>query len=135
MSGLQFMALGGRVVNNYAEGVLVNNTALQRIITVPSDTFWLVSGGFMQNGDSVTRTCRVNMEDASTNVILRIADDTVATTDLMALPNNKADKYNFGGGLIFAAAGYRFNFYWTAGGASTGGTSKSSLVVLEVDVT
>ncbi len=126
----------GLRVTNEATSTLVNNVALTRTITVPTNTRWLLHGGTIFNVDNVARDCRVRVDNGTTGQNLahlmaralgagdrkswpRASDTPVANEEpakISPLPLSEVD---------------RILIIWDAGGASAGGTARSSAVVEE----
>lgn len=120
----------GNIVTNEADSTLVNNTALTRTITVPTGARWRIYGGSTLNGDDVTRAVTALVDDGTDEFVswnLGNAGASVRVT----YPNNTANARMNQDGPWPATQGDRIRITWAAGGASAGGTAKSSAHVEE----
>jgi len=98
---------------------LASNTAKSVKVTVATKELWKLTQAEIHNGDDVSRLCEIRILDASDNIVEVIHSETLAA-GAYAGPNfNK--KWILGG--------YKLEFYWAAGGASTGGTAHYSYTV------
>lgn len=126
----------GEIKSNLNTNVtLVNNTAKTQDITVPTGMRWYIFGGKVSNGDSVDRATYVRLQDGSANTILYLKSSaTLAAGAEWNFPQHADNTSQIQGGSypLPALAGWVIRFYWAAGGASAGGTSQVSLLVLEV---
>ncbi len=128
----------GLRVTNEADSTLVNATALTRTISVPTNARWRWEGGTVLNADNVTRNVDVDANDG-TDAIFRIGrtDDLAATVGVMSYPHHgdvsvAEETRNFRGGMpVTLVEGDDIRIIWASGGASAGGTAKSSAVVQE----
>lgn len=123
----------GLIVDNEAASTLVNNTALTRTIAVPTNARWLWYGGGVFNADNVTRNVKVRADDGTLNQdIVRWHRQDVATVVRIAYPNTHADDEMGGAqGPQPLKEADRIVITFEAGGASAGGTARSSALVEE----
>ncbi len=116
----------GRKVNNEAPSTLVNNTALTRTITVPTFTRVRVEGGRVFNADDVARSITITADDG-TQEIIRYNQDSLGASGVLAYPNTVTNQDGYSpGSSDLLVAGDRVNIAFAAGGASAGGTARSS---------
>jgi len=125
----------GRPVQNEASSTLVNNVSLTRTITVPSNARWMVHGGIVFNADDVARNVTVILDDGAQRLACALAKAIGATensgwpfgSDAVIQTHEPADS-----GYPFPLVeGDRIQIAFIAGGASAGGTARSSAVVQE----
>lgn len=124
----------GLKVDNEAASTLVNNTALTRTITVPTNARWLWFTGEIFQGDDVTRTVTVRADDGTTgqNLHVPLNGEGVGATSRRPYPHGSATAGLIGIVMpIPLSAGDRILITFAAGGASAGGTARSSAVVQE----
>lgn len=135
MAGLIHIFPGGTIEDNEASTALVNNTAATRTITVPARRVWLIYGGYVVNKDNVARNIEVVLKNSGDKVLIVLATKaSVASDSYLTFPNTESSEKNFGRNLIIADSGMKITITWSAGGASAGGTARSSLVVQELVV-
>ena len=122
----------GRPVDNEAASTLVNNTALTRTLTVPLATRWILHGGHVFNADDVARTLTVVADNGTSgqHLDLWLADSINATTRAY-YPFAPAGSTRSHFMPFPLSAGDRILITFAAGGASAGGTARSSAVVEE----
>lgn len=123
----------GAVVDNEAASTLVNNTALTRTISVPTNARWQLEGGHVLQADDVARVCSVVTNDGTAGQNKHeLFADSVAANTRFAYPNSVADLQGWQGGQpISLVEGDDIVITFNAGGASAGGTARSSAVVQE----
>lgn len=123
----------GSIVSNEADSTLVNNTALTRTITVPANARWKLYGGDVLNGDDVSRNLSVAVDDGTDRIFTYVVGSALGVSARHAYP------FDTGGsitelsaiGPVPLVAGDRVRITWAAGGASAGGTAKSSANIEE----
>ena len=121
----------GLKVDNEAASTLVNNTALTRTITVPTNARWKFEGGYAFNGDDVNRVTTVRLNDGS-NILHPLSEgQTVVAATNLTFPNPVGDRLHGRGVPMTLTEADRVTIAWSAGGASAGGTARSSAVVQE----
>lgn len=122
----------GRLVTNEASSTLVNNTALTRTVTVPTNARWRFHGGHAFQADDVARTLTVVADDgtAGQHLGLWLADSIAAATRAY-FPFAPAASTRSIMSPMMLEEGDRILITWAAGGASAGGTARSSLNVQE----
>lgn len=130
----------GRIVNNEADTTLGNNNSVTRTLTVPTNTRWLLHAIHVLNADNVTRNIDVSTTDGTdpTLQLWRASDEASRITpagESLNLPPGTIqndEHVSAGGTMDFPMEeGDTVVITWNAGGASTGGTAKSSVVVEE----
>ena len=127
----------GRTVDNEAASTLVNNTALTRTISVPTNARWELEGGHVLQNDDVARVCSVVTNDGTAGQNKhQLFAASVAANTRFAYPSTEADQQGFSGGTpVSLTEGDDILITFNAGGASAGGTARSSAVVQEwIDV-
>jgi len=103
---------------------LADNTAKAIDFTVPPGKVWKLSYIFMENGDDVSRSCQAYLLDDSGNLIGFIGSLSVNAGSHVTFPLNNGDRVNCRGYCnILVKGGNKVRLYWTAGGASSGGSS------------
>ena len=122
----------GRITPNWAEVTLLDNTEAIREITVPTGETWLLMYGHVSNGDDVARDVEVRIYDSSGHTISGLAYETVNAGDYTVYPNHDANNKSLASGVIVLMEGYKIKIIWKAGGSSSGGTAKSTAVVLAI---
>ena len=130
LKGFAYLGTGK---SNKADVVLVNNTTKTDDVTCPVGKEWTIVSGHIYNGDDVARNCNVICYD-SANVELETlhADAALgATTGIQFPRNNQVGAENPMRTPIVLVGGDYVRFTYTAGGASTGGTGRRQLRVLE----
>lgn len=126
----------GLKIDNEADSVLVNNTALTRTITVPANARWLLRYGAVLNADNVDRGVDYIWDDGADALGGWNSPDTrvtVVAAQIATFPMT-AGSVSFQVGNpheIVLNEADRIRITWFAGGASAGGTAKSSAVVEE----
>ncbi len=121
----------GRKVNNEAPSTLVNNTVLTRTISVPTNARWLLYGGKAFNADNVARVLTI-LADDGTNRLFILYTKTLGATTRMTYPHNDSGEIDMLTEYpIPLSEGDRISFTFAAGGASAGGTARTSAVVEE----
>ncbi len=122
----------GRKVDNEAASTLGNNTALTRTITVPTSARWKIYGGTALNADSVTRTIDVRITDGTESLFDRLMSGNALSGDNQGWPSPEASRLLTQlGEPPPLVGGDEIEITWAAGGASAGGTARSSAVVTE----
>ncbi len=128
----------GLIVTNEGASTLVSNTALTRTISVPTNARWELEHGHMFNGDSVNRGITYNWDDG-TEATGGWTSDQTADSHLQGTGRGNSLPWTIGAsaspfGLmqpVHLSEGHRIQITWAAGGASAGGTARSSAVVKE----
>jgi len=136
MSVAELLTVAHLVTNRDAAVALVNNTEKTHTVTVPAGKRWFLQGGLVTNGDDVDRNLTISVTDG-TNVMYYIrASSNLVAAQACAYPTMQslATNTQFPGKGMILDPGWTVTFYWAAGGASTGGNSTVTAVVLEVDV-
>ena len=129
----------GLKVDNEADSTLVNNTALTRTITVPVNTRWRLNYGSVLNGDDVTRVVNYLWDDGADPIGGWTPGQSATGLSIGATRRDSFPLTIGSGGSatspgvrrVVLVAGDRILITWFAGGASGGGTAKSSAVVQE----
>lgn len=127
----------GRIVPNWAETTLANNTAATRVLSTNSNARWRLYGGVILNADNVTRDVRVLLRNVDNKTIrVPLAKSALAAGDTKDWPraaDSPVDNLEAGeaGYPMPIGHGDDIIFAWDAGGASAGGTTESSAVVEE----
>ena len=130
----------GVKVDNEADSTLVNNTELTRTITVPTNSLWELEYGSVLNADDVTRVVNYEWDDGADGLGGWTPGQSATGLSLGA---GRRDNFPLtvgsGGSATLPgvrqsplSAGDRILITWFAGGASAGGTAKSSAVVREL---
>lgn len=136
MTKFTFTQRGGELAGNYATTTLVNNTTATRTITVGSDIFYYLYGGYLLNADNVARVLVVEIQDPSNNPIIQLFNHQIganADTGYPAVCDGTANK----NGVLWMypiplQASWKIVITWTAGGASAGGTAKSTALIQQL---
>ena len=125
----------GLKVDNEADSTLVNNTALTRTITVPTNAEIEMSMGTVLNGDDVSRGVNYYWDDGAD---VLGGWTTAQSADGQSIAASRQTNFPFtvgssgspfsNPGRVCLSAGDRIQIVWAAGGASAGGTGKSSAV-------
>ena len=138
-SDFRWVFPGGRLNQVVTQAVLVNNTALNILKTVPTDRRWAILSAKMVNADDVTRSCKIEVwkEAAKTNQLAVLAyKAALAVGGLLHYPNNitgsEAAQQLYGPCIL--GEGNSINFYWAAGGASTGATDDDGCVLCYLEI-
>lgn len=123
---------GGWSPLNYVGDVtLVNNTAKTERFTLTGEEAIITAVGFM-NGDDVARNVAVNLVTSANAHILYIGNYSgLAAADYAQYPHSKGatdEADHLRASHIPVANGNKIQFYFAAGGASTGGTGKIYVV-------
>jgi len=126
----------GRILDNYATTAIPVTDAVARTLTVPANRRWWVFNGIVVNGDSVTRTINVIAYNSLGQEIINLLPDLSITAGATyPIRSGQASTSNPGAMNIVLKAGDYVVFTWAASGApGAGGTGKSTLLVIEVDV-
>ncbi len=123
----------GRIVTNEAPSTLVNNTALTRVITVPTNARWRLGYGTILNGDSVDRAVGYEWDDGTEPIGGWLFNENLPVITagfrlhVPMFPSAQAGAVQ----QPLLTEGDRINITWAAGGASAGGTARSSANVEE----
>jgi len=114
---------------------LVNNTSKTVDLIVPDTAMYLVYGGSLQNNDDVARTLSVSIMDSTGNIIIQLIVSTaIAAGDYITFPCTVSGLDNYGGSTpLPLPAGSKIRYSWNAGGASTGGSTRYSLLYQRID--
>ena len=123
MSFFRYVFPGGWVGGEETDVTLVNNTQLIYRRTFASNHRILLYGVAALNGDDVTRIIRIRIVDGSNNVLHTIKEESVGAGDRIF--------ENLPGGLVLKG-GWKVEFVFEAGGASSGGTGNVSLIFTEL---
>lgn len=121
----------GRQVSNEGASTLVNNTALTRTLTVPTNARWKFEGGYAFNADDVTRTITVRIENGSEILHPLSEGQSIGASTNTTFPSNVADKLHGRGVPMTLVDGDKITIAFAAGGSSAGGTARSAAVVEE----
>lgn len=122
----------GLIVSNEATSTLVNNTALTRTITVPTNARWELYGGVVFQADDVARVVTITADDGTNGQdLFRFHGASVAATTNTSWPSTAADIDIQGNMPVLLTEGDRIEIVFAAGGASAGGTARSSANVEE----
>jgi len=120
----------GEIDDNYMEGTLVDNTALTITITVPSNEIWFLHYGRVYNGDNVTRTVEIYIEnETGKRLVPLIAAVGVSAGGEKVFPNNVANSNTVNQTIFIVKGGWKIKFYFAAGGDSSGGTAEVTALV------
>jgi len=114
---------------------LVNNTAKDQDLAVPTGQEWTILRGRTHNGDNVARNASVICYDsAAVEMATLHTSAALAAGAVIQFPRNNqnAAEDPMRQPLVLEAGDY-VRFHWDAGGASTGGTSVIMLHVLQRD--
>ncbi len=119
----------GRKVDNEGPSTLVNNVALTRTITVPANTRVRWAGGRIFNADNVARTVNIDVDNGTdTQDLFFPFSDSVGASGSFGYPSGLDDRRASFGFPLLLNAGDRIAILFAAGGASAGGTARSSAV-------
>lgn len=122
----------GRLVTNEGTTTLVNNTLVQRAITVPTNAFWLFEAGHVYNGDDVARAITVIKDDTANEGQRFVDAHSLAAVTLLNWPNVVGDNIAESKAYRFSMTqAHRIVITFAAGGASAGGTGRSMAQVRE----
>lgn len=122
----------GFIVTNEAASTLVNNTALTRTITVPTNARWRLYGGHVLQADDVSRVMEIRADSGvSGENLFEFLLTTVGANTRVAWPSTSAEIDVHNSMPVPLSEGDRINITFAAGGASAGGTARSSAVVEE----
>ncbi len=127
----------GRIISNWAETALLNNTAATRVLTINPNARWRLYGGMILNADNVTRDVRILIRDEDNETIrIPLAKATLGVGDRKDWPraaDTPVDSLEAGetSWPIPIKGGWDIIFAWDAGGASAGGTAESSAIAEE----
>lgn len=122
----------GVLVTNEGTTTLVNNTLVQRAITVPTNAFWRLEAGHVYNGDDVARAITVIKDDTANEGQRWIDSHSLAAATLLNWPNSVQDNIAESPTMPFhMTAAHRIVITFAAGGASAGGTGRSMAQVME----
>lgn len=127
----------GRILTNWAETTLLNNTAAERVLTVNPNARWRLYGGIILNADDVTRDVRILIRDPDNKTVrVPLAKAALGVGDTKDWPraaDTAVDSLEAGetGWPVVMAGGWDIIFAWDAGGASAGGTAESSAIAEE----
>jgi len=139
---LEWIFLGGKKINNITSVTLVNNTAKDVDITVPTGKRWMILGVRAVNADSVNRVMYTFIyNEAAKTSLIEILDDpgTINAGSSWQWPSGRAPTslhISSAWHIIILEAGNTINIHYNAGGASAGSVDADGLVVqaLEIDV-
>lgn len=129
----------GRLVKNESDTTLGNNNTVTRTITTPTNTRWRFMNGLALNADDVARAIDYAMTDGTDPVIQWLRQTDQATTtpagERINVPVHdptQGDQLDAAGSASFLMdEADTISITWNAGGASAGGTAKSSAVLEE----
>lgn len=127
---------GGALKDNYASVTLANDTAKNELKTVPPGKRWYLFGGRITNGDDVNRQVYIQLFNADDKNIGQLAkSQTVNAGAVLCYPNTEAVVTQMGSGAypVPMKAGDYIKINWAAGGASAGGDSDTSALVVELN--
>jgi hypothetical protein len=113
---------------------LVNNTAKTVLITVPSDTVWVIQSIRVTNPDNVTRDTYLRLwkEVGMTTKIANLYYAALNTVTDFMYPNPNAVGNTYmeqPAENLVLGPGMTLEIYYAAGGASAGGTDAYGIVV------
>jgi len=121
----------GLKVDNEAATTLGNNDNVTRTITVPTNVKATYYGGAIYQVDDVARNVTFRTDDG-TQRLWNLKDNatTYAQNERPTIPTGEADKLNLPAGAfpLPLSAGDRIHYTFNAGGASSGGTARSSAI-------
>ncbi len=126
----------GFIVTNEGATTLVNDTAVTRTIACPTNTRWKWKGGTYVNADNVTRNVTVRLTDG-TNEIVRVKNTEPCETLIRQVYPSSSDSValerflSLGNMAFDLRETFDIEITWATGGASAGGTARSSALVEE----
>lgn len=136
MSDMKFVGPGGEPVDNLTSVVLLNNTAKTIDITVPAGKKWMFDFITLGNPDDVLRNVNVLLfkEAAKTNTYGFMRSGNIAAgvnvNIGIFIPSTGETRLTLHSSMrVVYPAGVTWNFIWSAGGASAGGTQADGLIV------
>lgn len=138
MSGVMLtpIFLGGELIVDVDSITLVNATAKEHLITVPSGERWLILTMKCHNADDVTRQIliRIYKEAAKTNEIAWLVKMDATTGTAAHWPNQDIGDQQFlfmnnAWSPIVLEAGHTIQFYYASGGASAGSVDADGVVI------
>ncbi len=126
----------GLIVTNEGATTLVNNTAVTRTIACPNNTRWKWRGGTYTNADNVTRNVTVRMTDGTNELIRAKNTEPCETLIRHVYPSGSdsvaVERFLSVGDMEFdLQESFDIEITWAAGGASAGGTARSTALVEE----
>lgn len=120
---------GGKQADNYADSILVNNTALVRVITVPARETWVVHSVMIFNADNVARAMSIYFRNSADKDIDGICFlQALGANANNVYPNTLAAETMAQIHPVLLVAGDYCRIVFGAGGASAGGTAHSSMI-------
>jgi len=134
MTDQVYVFQGGRHVISVTSVTLVDNTAKEILITVPSGKRWMLLSVRMVNDDDVARTatCFKYKEVAKTNVSSRLISQSLNQFQYAQWPNAIADIDVRGQPTQpteIMSEGHTLSCQWSDPGASTGSVDADGLVI------
>lgn len=119
-------------INSRTSVTLVNNTAKTERVTVPAGEVWEIDAVGFKNGDDVARAVAVTVVDSSNADYLYLANHSgLAAADRAQYPHSKGatdEPDHLLSYPLYVAGGNKIQFYFAAGGASTGGTGDAVIL-------
>jgi len=113
-----------------ATTTLSDNTTKNIDFTVPEGKIWIVHYVRMNNGDDVSRNLQVQILDSS-GALLHVAQSrTVGAGSSSEMLFYETDAYT--GRPLLIKGGNKLRLQWSAGGASSGGSSYYALTYEEI---
>jgi len=123
----------GYIVTSVNAVTVVNNTGKTEKFTVPDDTVWVVDSIRAVNPDDVARDIYIRWwkESALTNKISNLSYGGAGAGGDIVFPSVSSIgvAYNENPTPIVMGAGETIEVYFSAGGASTGGTLANGVVI------
>ncbi len=120
--------------SNEADITLVNNTLVSRVLICPTGARWRLEGGSMNNADNVERAATVLVDDGTAghnHTRYHNSSAIAAGVDLVYPAHTTGQDRESFRESVMMSEGDRITFTWAAGGASAGGTARSSANVEE----
>ncbi len=119
------ITLGENGLSRNASITLVNNTAkVQVVYTVPAGKEAIFNWMGVYNGDDVQRAIHVVIKNSGDDIRCYIFNNNCGATSWISFPNNDTGGRILAGGTkIIMVAGDYVEVTFSAGGASSGGTS------------
>jgi hypothetical protein len=126
MSNILWVCDGSYWVNLYGEVTLVNNVTKTQDVVVLTDEIYLVSGGYIHNGDDVARLVQVQHFTSAGKLLDQLVYHAALAAGQRAFFPSQliagGDTITHGNSYpMVLGSGDYIRYTWTAGGASAGG--------------